>query len=69
LAKIIGQAGEQFGAVYKITVGREELAMKDHGAAINAPAFLPSLSVGLTGVAVGVLGVRLLGEMLQEHHG
>ncbi len=36
LAKIVGHAGEQFGAVYKITVGRDDLAMKDHGAAINA---------------------------------
>jgi hypothetical protein len=36
LAKIVGFAGEQSGAVYKITVGREDLAMKDHGAAINA---------------------------------
>ncbi|NDQ57067.1 MAG: DUF1259 domain-containing protein [Acidipila sp.] len=36
LAKIVGHAGEQSGAVYKITVGRDDLAMKDHGAAINA---------------------------------
>ena len=36
LAKIVGHAGEQTGAVYKITVGRDDLAMKDHGAAINA---------------------------------
>ena len=36
LAKIAGHAGEQTGAVYKITVGRDDLAMKDHGAAINA---------------------------------
>jgi Domain of Unknown Function (DUF1259) len=36
LAKIVGYAGEQTGAVYKITVGRDDLAMKDHGAAINA---------------------------------
>ena len=36
LAKIVGHAGEQTGPVYKITVGRDDLAMKDHGAAINA---------------------------------
>jgi uncharacterized protein DUF1259 len=36
LAKIVGHAGEQTGAVYKITVGRDDLSMKDHGAAINA---------------------------------
>jgi len=36
LAKIAGHAGEQSGAVYKITVGREDFEMKDHGAVINA---------------------------------
>jgi Domain of Unknown Function (DUF1259) len=36
LAKIVGHDGEQSGAVYKITIGRDDLAMKDHGAAINA---------------------------------
>jgi uncharacterized protein DUF1259 len=36
LAKIIGHEGEQSGAVYKITIGRDDLAVKDHGAAINA---------------------------------
>ena len=36
LAKIAGHAGEQTGAVYKITVGREDVTMKDHGAVINA---------------------------------
>ena len=36
LAKIVGHNGDQSGAVYKITVGRDDLAMKDHGAAINA---------------------------------
>jgi hypothetical protein len=36
LGKIVGHAGEQTGPVYKITVGRDDLAMKDHGAAINA---------------------------------
>src|SRR5207248_1307151 len=36
LAKIVGHEGEQSGAVYKITVGRDDLGMKDHGATINA---------------------------------
>jgi hypothetical protein len=36
LAKIVGHPGEQTGAVFKITVGRDDLAMKDHGAVINA---------------------------------
>jgi hypothetical protein len=36
LAKIVGHEGEQSGAVYKITVGREDLGMKEHGAVINA---------------------------------
>jgi hypothetical protein len=36
IAQIVGHAGEQSGAVYKITIGRNDIAMKDHGAAINA---------------------------------
>jgi hypothetical protein len=36
LAKIAGHEGEQSGAVYKITVGRDDLNMKEHGAVINA---------------------------------
>src|SRR2546425_4169806 len=36
LAKIVGHDGEQTGAVYKITVGRDDLGMKEHGATINA---------------------------------
>jgi hypothetical protein len=36
LAKIVGHTGDQTGPVYKITVGRDDLAMKDHGAVINA---------------------------------
>jgi hypothetical protein len=36
LAKIVGHPGEQTGTVFKITVGRDDLAMKDHGAVINA---------------------------------
>jgi hypothetical protein len=36
LAKIVGHEGEQSGAVYKITVGRDDLGIKEHGATINA---------------------------------
>ncbi len=36
IAKIVGHEGEPSGAVYKITVGRDDLNMKEHGAAINA---------------------------------
>jgi hypothetical protein len=36
IAKIVGHAGEQTGAVYKITVGREDLSLKEMGATINA---------------------------------
>src|SRR5438876_849321 len=36
IAKIVGHEGEQNGAVYKITVGRDELKLKDMGALINA---------------------------------
>jgi hypothetical protein len=36
LAKIVGHEGEQSGAVYKITVARDDLDMKEHGAVINA---------------------------------
>jgi len=36
IAKIAGYEGEQNGAVYKITVGRDDLKLKEMGAAINA---------------------------------
>ena len=36
IAKIVGQEGEQTGAVYKITVGRDDLKLKEMGASINA---------------------------------
>src|SRR5258708_3362820 len=36
IAKIAGHAGEQNGAVYKITVGRDDLKLKEMGATINA---------------------------------
>ena len=36
IAKIVGREGEQTGAVYKITVGRDDLNLKEMGAVINS---------------------------------
>ena len=36
IAEIVGHAGEQSGSVYKITVGRDDLRLKEMGATINA---------------------------------
>jgi hypothetical protein len=36
LAQIVGHPGEQSGAVYKITIGRDDLKMTEMGATINA---------------------------------
>jgi hypothetical protein len=36
LAKIVGFGGEQNGAVYKITIGRPDIPLKEMGASINA---------------------------------
>lgn len=36
LAQIIGTQGEQTGPVYKITIGRPDLNLREHGAAINS---------------------------------
>jgi hypothetical protein len=36
LAQIVGTQGEQTGAVYKITVGRDDLKLTEMGASINA---------------------------------
>ncbi|MEO7272887.1 MAG: DUF1259 domain-containing protein [Vicinamibacterales bacterium] len=36
IAKTVGHQGDQTGAVYKITVGRDDLALKDMGATLNA---------------------------------
>ena len=36
LAKIIGTPGEQTGPVYKITLGRPDINLREHGAPINA---------------------------------
>jgi len=36
LAKTIGHQGEQGGPVYKITIGRDDIDLREHGAKINA---------------------------------
>jgi hypothetical protein len=36
LARAVGHEGEQNGQVYKITIGRQDLALKEMGAAINS---------------------------------
>jgi hypothetical protein len=36
LAQIVGHPGEQTGPVYKITIGRPDIDVREHGAAINA---------------------------------
>lgn len=36
LGKIVGHDGEQSGPVYKITIGRPDINLQDHGAKINA---------------------------------
>jgi len=36
IAKIVGHEGEQSGAVYKITLGRDDLKLKEMGANINS---------------------------------
>jgi uncharacterized protein DUF1259 len=36
IAKIVGHAGEKSGPVYKITIGRDDLDVKDMGATVNA---------------------------------
>jgi Domain of Unknown Function (DUF1259) len=36
IAKLVGHAGEQTGPVYKITLGRDDLDVKEMGAKINA---------------------------------
>jgi len=36
LAKLVGHEGEQNGQVYKITIGREDINLKEMGATINA---------------------------------
>jgi hypothetical protein len=36
VAKLVGHEGEQMGQVYKITIGRDDISLKEMGAPINA---------------------------------
>jgi hypothetical protein len=36
IAKIVGHKGERNGPIYKITIGRDDLDVKEMGAKINA---------------------------------
>src|SRR5262249_9339259 len=36
IAKLVGHEGEQTGQVYKITIGRDDIDLKEMGASINA---------------------------------
>jgi hypothetical protein len=36
IARIVGHQGETMGPVYKITIGRPDIPLKEHGASINA---------------------------------
>jgi len=36
IAQVVGRPGDQMGSVYKITVGRDDLSVKEMGATINA---------------------------------
>jgi hypothetical protein len=36
IARTVGHTGDQSGAVYKITIGRADIDLREHGAAINA---------------------------------
>lgn len=36
IAKIVGHEGEQSGPVYKVTIGRDDVSLKEMGATINA---------------------------------
>jgi hypothetical protein len=36
ISQVVGHAGDQMGSVYKITVGRDDLSIKEMGATINA---------------------------------
>jgi hypothetical protein len=64
LARIVGQEGQQSGAVYKITIGRPDLDLREHGAAINARMGLNSWAafVGSDGDAMVAGDVAMLGH-------
>ena len=67
LAKIIGTPGEQNGAVYKITIGRADLTVKEMGAVINARMGLNTWAAftGTNDDAVVAGDVAMLGKEVQ----
>jgi hypothetical protein len=64
LAKIVGHEGEQSGAVYKITIGRDDLSIKEMGANINARMGLNTWAafVGTDSQAAIAGDVAMLGD-------
>jgi hypothetical protein len=64
IAKIVGHDGEQNGAVYKITVGRDDLKLKEMGAPINARMGLNTWAAfyGSNGDAVIAGDVAMVGN-------
>ena len=67
LAKIIGTAGDQNGAVYKITIGRPDIEMREHGALINSRMGLNTWAAftGTDGDAMVAGDVAMLESELQ----
>src|SRR6266481_1109582 len=67
IAKIVGHEGEQNGAVYKITVGRSDLDVKEMGAPINARMGLNTWAafVGTTDNAAVAGDVAMLANEVQ----
>src|SRR4029434_6239659 len=62
IAKLVGHEGEQMGQVYKITIGRDDINLKEMGAPINArmglntwAAFFGSDALVWVGVSVAML--------------
>ena len=68
LAKIVGHEGEQSGQVYKITVGRDDLQLKEMGAPINARMGLNTWAAfyGSDQQAVVAGDVAMLGSEVQN---
>ena len=64
LAKIVGHDGEQNGAVYKITVGRDDIKLKEMGAIINVRMGLNTWAAfyGTNDDAVVAGDVAMLGD-------
>lgn len=68
LAKTVGHEGEQSGQVYKITVGRDDLQLKEMGAPINARMGLNTWAAfyGSDQQAVVAGDVAMLGSEVQN---